>query len=396
LSSILYITYDGLLEPLGSSQVLPYVLELAALGFEIEILSFEKEFPENEIREMSERLSRHGVAWAPLQYHNRPSLTATIFDLAVGASHAFRRAKQSQGVIIHARSYLPALMALPAKKLGARLLFDTRGLWVDERIESGRWKRNSFVVRLARMAEKACVREADSFVHLTSKTQEGLAKNVPDVELAPYSVIPTCADLERFTPPEDLQSAREIVGLPNVPTLVHSGTISGWYLSDLTFQVGAEFVKQTGGTFLVLTREEELARELSSRHGVDAVIRSVRPSEMGDWLRACDAGIALVRPSFAKTASCPTKVGEYLGVGLAVAVTGGVGDLEEQLGASNVAAVVSESDGAASIVENLIQKIGSTGRVPEARAISEKIWDLHRGVEKYQGIYRDLSSASSC
>lgn len=27
--SVLYITYDGLLEPLGSSQVLPYVRELA-------------------------------------------------------------------------------------------------------------------------------------------------------------------------------------------------------------------------------------------------------------------------------------------------------------------------------------------------------------------------------
>ena len=390
MSSILYITYDGLLEPLGSSQVLPYVLELASLGFQMEVLSFEKEFPEAEIQKMKERLSARGVIWTPRQYHNRPSLPATIFDIVVGISHALSRARLCRGLIVHARSYLPALMGLPAKKLGARLLFDTRGLWVDERIESGHWSADSLVVKLARMAEKACVREADYFVHLTSKTQDGLAKNVPGVQLAPFEVIPTCADLARFTPPKDLREARSKVGLPDRPTLVHSGTISGWYLSDLTFQVGAEFVNRTGGTFLVLTREEELARELSVKHGVEAVVRSVPPSEMGDWLQACDAGIALVRPSFAKTASCPTKVGEYLGAGLAVGVTSRVGDLDVQLGDSDVAVVVSAEESAETIVSKLLSAIATPERATEARRISLDIWDLNRGVAKYSGIYTSL------
>jgi hypothetical protein len=39
---VLYVTYDGLLDPLGSSQVVPYVLGLAARGVEIDVLSFEK------------------------------------------------------------------------------------------------------------------------------------------------------------------------------------------------------------------------------------------------------------------------------------------------------------------------------------------------------------------
>ena len=39
---VLYITYDGLTDPLGQSQVLPYLLGTAEDGHEITVLSFEK------------------------------------------------------------------------------------------------------------------------------------------------------------------------------------------------------------------------------------------------------------------------------------------------------------------------------------------------------------------
>ena len=45
--------------------------------------------------------------------------------------------------IIHARSYVPSLMALAIKRLtGAAFLFDMRGFWADEKLESG-WTRDS-------------------------------------------------------------------------------------------------------------------------------------------------------------------------------------------------------------------------------------------------------------
>ena len=40
---ILYLTADGILEPLGASQVTSYVVRLAQLGFAYEIVSLEKE-----------------------------------------------------------------------------------------------------------------------------------------------------------------------------------------------------------------------------------------------------------------------------------------------------------------------------------------------------------------
>ena len=40
--TILYITYDGLLDPLGPSQILPYVKDISRQQDEVVVLSFEK------------------------------------------------------------------------------------------------------------------------------------------------------------------------------------------------------------------------------------------------------------------------------------------------------------------------------------------------------------------
>ena len=42
MKQILYITYDGLTDPLGQSQVLPYIVALSAAGYKFTIVSFEK------------------------------------------------------------------------------------------------------------------------------------------------------------------------------------------------------------------------------------------------------------------------------------------------------------------------------------------------------------------
>ena len=39
---VVYVSYDGALDPLGASQVVPYLLGLAARGVAITLISFEK------------------------------------------------------------------------------------------------------------------------------------------------------------------------------------------------------------------------------------------------------------------------------------------------------------------------------------------------------------------
>ena len=40
--NILYISYDGITDPLGQSQILPYISELSRKGLKFHLISFEK------------------------------------------------------------------------------------------------------------------------------------------------------------------------------------------------------------------------------------------------------------------------------------------------------------------------------------------------------------------
>ena len=67
----LYLTYDGLLDPLGRSQVVPYLERFAREGLEVTVISFEKmgASPLNEKRRVQQKLAEQGIEWIPLRYH---------------------------------------------------------------------------------------------------------------------------------------------------------------------------------------------------------------------------------------------------------------------------------------------------------------------------------------
>ena len=117
--SILYISYDGILEPLGQSQVLRY-LERLAHDHKIILISFEKphDWREVERREaLRNKIRAVGIRWIPLRYHKRPSSLATAFDIAQGIVVGSWVVMRHRIRIVHARSYVPSVIALALKKL---------------------------------------------------------------------------------------------------------------------------------------------------------------------------------------------------------------------------------------------------------------------------------------
>ena len=160
-SQILYITYDGLLEPLGQSQVLSYMEKLAP-EWPVHILSFEKHrdrHDEARMAAMRARLRAAGIGWTPLAYHKSPSAPATAYDIAAGTLVALQIALRLKVKIVHARSYVPALIALALKRIaGVRFLFDMRGLWADERVDGGLGQRTGDCIGQQKISSGACWR----------------------------------------------------------------------------------------------------------------------------------------------------------------------------------------------------------------------------------------------
>src|SRR6266513_2010611 len=82
----LYICYFGLREPLVQTQVLPYLRELVAGGVRMWLLTFEPQrWSAAAAAEWRERLRAEGIEWHMLPYHKRPTLPATLYDVARGA-----------------------------------------------------------------------------------------------------------------------------------------------------------------------------------------------------------------------------------------------------------------------------------------------------------------------
>lgn len=386
---VAYVSYDGLLEPLGASQVLPHVLGLAERGFPMSVLSFEKDRDLEDraaVESVDARLTALGVGWTPFRYHRRPTLPATAYDIAVAVRHL--RTVRPQ--VVHARSYVAATMATLGTRGGdGRLVFDMRGFWIDERIEGQGWSPTGLRVRQGRRLEQALLARADHVVHLTDAAKAALAE-VSSPASDRHSTIPTSVDLRRFSVPADRKSARNAVGLPTRgPVLIHSGTLGGRYQVGRTLAIGRTFAERSGGTFVVLTRDVDAVSRRAADMGIRAIVRSASPEEMPAWLRAADFGLALVAPGPAGVASAPTKVGEYLASGLGVLATA-VGDLETQLGQARYSRVIGPDDGEEGLVDWLLSHPAAGAREEESRALAERYYDLSDALDRYEGIYRRL------
>jgi glycosyltransferase involved in cell wall biosynthesis len=393
-ADVLYVTYDGLLDPLGASQVLPYVQRLRGMGVALEILSFEKDHTRGGPREagLAALLAQEEIPWTPRRYHKRPTLPATAWDVAVGRRHVARwaraLAREGREGLVHARGYVSGLMGMAGTAAGAKLLFDMRGFWVDERIHGGYWTPGGVQARVGRWMERTLIRCADHLVVLTRRSTARLPRLAGRETVPSWTVIPTCVDLDRFRPAGDPMAARESLGLGPGPILIHVGTLTGWYDAEATMAVARSFVARTGGTFVVLSREVEAVRRHAAEAGVEALVRFVEPEEVPRWLQGADAGLALLRPAPSEEARYPTKIAEYLASGLAVLATpvGDVADLADGVALRLFAGAEDVAEAAAW----LTAAVADPRRVAAARTRAEESLGVDEGARRLLGVYHGL------
>jgi hypothetical protein len=181
MSDILYITYDGMLDAVAYSQISPYLNELTKRGFKFSVLSFEKSAKarnQAELNKQLERLRGYGVNWMPLRYHKSPSLPATTYDILQGVFFGLKAMRKGNSGIIHARGYVSALIGVFLKYItGARLIFDMRGFWPDEKVDAGCWKKDGLAHNMFRAIERYLINVSDDVVVLTHAASGHLCKS---------------------------------------------------------------------------------------------------------------------------------------------------------------------------------------------------------------------------
>ena len=371
---VFYVSYDGVEEPLGRSQVLGYLTGLAT-DYEITLISFEKSA---EARDgLRQELAASGIEWRRLRYHRRPPVLSTMLDVVAGRRALTRAARSRRPAIVHVRSDVPALMARSARRAtGGALLFDIRGFWADERVDGGLWRPGGLLYRVAKRCERSFFAEADAIVTLTEASVPQVRAWAGDRPV-PIEVIPTCVDVERFSN----RPAR-----PSGPHAVWSGSIGTWYRFDLAPRLAAALSMP----LTVITRQRAEAARLLG--GYPASVRSAAPENMPAELYASDIGLCLIRSSFSKVASAPTRFGEYLAAGMPVVVTPGVGDLERIVEDRGVGVVLrGEDDASIASAAARVRTLAGDRDLPErCRRLAREAFDLDTGTARYAAIYRAL------
>lgn len=393
---VLYISYDGILEPLGQSQVLSYLRKLA-LNRNIHLISFEKveDWKNRNIRDsMLKEIAAAGIFWHPLRYHKRPNSLATLWDILCGTILGLCLVIRYQIQIIHARSYVASVMALALKRLtSAKFLFDMRGFWADERVDGDLLTKNSLLYKTAKWCEKQFLLNADVVVSLTEAAVK-VMRQYPYLKtrMPTFEVITTCTDLDLFKPNETEQLVCEAYF-----NLGYVGSVSVSYLFDEVLQCFNLLRQEIPNARLhILNRGEHgYIRNRLKYHNIDIeIVRLEATDHIGVVSAMCqmNAGIFFIKQVHSKIASAPTKLGEFLGCGVPCLSNEGVGDMASILEGKQVGVAVNNFD--ESSMKNAILRLLHLTREPDIKQRCQKVahdcFSLDIGVDKYSNIYDSL------
>lgn len=395
------MTYNGLLDPLGPSQILPY-LERLRPSWPVHILSFERSARlarPGARAEMEDRLRRQGIAWTWRRYHKFPSLPATSWDVRQGV-RALRRILDEEDVgLVHARGYVPATIALLATRRHP-MLFDIRGLQAEEYVDGGVWKEGGVKYRLAKRAEKEMFARAAGAVVLTKAIAPyARGRFAEQGRQPPLEIIPCCVDLAAFDfDPAQRSDVRRRLGVaPETALFVYSGSLGTWYLPGEMARFVKVFRSVTGRPAHLLwlvNNGPEIARQASRDAGLadgETTVLGASAVEVPGYLSAADAAVALIRPCFSKRSSSPTKYAEALAVGLPLLISRDVGDgaeLEEREGAVGLG-----YPAAPAAMEDAVRRLARLMEKPRPhfRALAREMFDVDTvALPAYRRLYERL------
>jgi len=401
--SVLYISYDGILEPLGQSQVLRYLERLAA-DHKIVLISFEKphDWQQADQREsLRNQIRAAGITWIPLRYHKRPSALATAIDIAQGVIVGAWAVMRHRVRIVHARSYVSSVIALTLKKLfRLKFIFDMRGFWADERVDGGLWPAGGRLYRVAKWFERRFLLNADCVVSLTRAAVDEM-RTFPYLRgrMPRFEVITTCADLELFRPGQADPASRPA---ERPFTLGYVGSVGVWYLFDETLRCFVLLRERLPNARLhILNRGgHDHIRERMAALNIDPAAVQIEEADhvgVAQAMQQMDAGIFFIKPVYSKTASAPTKLGEFLGSGVPCLGNRGVGDMATILENEKVGVALDrfEESSMHDAINRLLMLTQTPGIHARCREVALRHFSLEQGVQSYNRVYRELDTATA-
>jgi glycosyltransferase involved in cell wall biosynthesis len=374
------------MEPLGESQVLKYLLKISSTH-NIHLISFEKSADiknAQKFKDFKEICSAHQIKWKPLTYSRfikYLSSIKNIFNLFFKAWIILLRKKID---IVHIRSYMPGIAALPLKKIFKfSLVFDMRGLWADEKVDRLGWKKTQLKYKFFKFLETKLLHHSQSIISLTNGLKTYLIDQGYDERK--IITIRTCVDLEIFHP---------INYKNNKDSSINLGYLGSADTAYDIFPVLELFnqilrIHQNIKLKIFTKSDPQVIYKLASEVGINSSFIDIQFCDRKDLnvaINKLNAILFYLKPSFSLLASMPTKIGESLGCNVPIICNAFNEDIEELMD-NNHAGQLIEFNRSNREALRVLDFIESFANKSTCRRLAKNEFNLEVGAQKISDIY---------
>lgn len=385
--NLIYLSTDGLLDPLGQSQILSYLERLAA-SHRITLITAEKDHRTADLKlreETADALRKKNISWIPLKYILTGPLGVRLLILLVFLSvSALYNAIKLRPVTLHCRSYLAGLVGLLVKvTTGANFVYDTRGLWIEEKIEQGVLKKGSLLHKALVYIELLLLRRSSAVIVLTERARRHL-RRISGISDDKIRRIPTCYD-PKYVEAQPSERARIYL------TLGYVGSIGCSYDFKRYVELVGELNRREGCVRGLVVSETSIDSivEIVESTGVDNslfTIERAHQREIGAFYRRMDLLCAFYKKGDARIGTLPTKIPESLAHGVPIAVSDGVGDFNEIIRNSRIGILIREEVPLGDYYRDIIELINYSN----LSAICMNYAVKNYNIDYYVNILKDL------
>jgi glycosyltransferase involved in cell wall biosynthesis len=377
MKNILYLSYDGILEPLGSSQVLEYI-KLLSKDYNFTLISFEKKEDINNLKLYKETKSicdKKNITWITFTYyplskpfHALNNIIRVLIKLLILLSHN-------------------KIQAIPFLNLffNFKFFFDTRGFWADEKADRAGWSKNGILYKIFKKLELYLFKKSSHIFFLTYHAQKIVAENNFALK-EKSSVIRTCANGNYFYP---------------LPRINHDDVLRLGYLGTIDtaydflriakfFSSASKLNQRIFLTVLTKSNHEEIYKILSNLNIDESLYRigfTRDLKELNIEINNFDLCIFYLNNNFSIKASMPTKIGEVLACGVPIACNNFNEDIQSLFTSDTILLTDFEDQKCTSILDKMNKLKRSEDTSKNCLEAYKESFSLEQGCKEYNRCY---------
>lgn len=389
-------------DPLGQSQVIPYLAGLTKYGYHFTILSCEKPkrfaLYKNDIQNLLDSFS---IKWIPINYNKNPPVFSSVYDVMMLKRKAKQLHKKEKFDMVHTRAGVPALIGLwMKKKMRVKFLHDVREFYADSRVDGSMWNlKNPFykiIYNYFKKKEEEEVDCCDGMVCLTYAAEK-IIKTWPQYKNEIIlQVIPCSVDMNLFDPGKINESQK--VSLKKDLNITEGdfiisylGSLGGWYLTDEMMKLCKNISDTISNSkFLFISpHEHKIIYETAARYEIPVekiIVKNAKRNEVPLLLSISNYSIFFIKPCYSKLSSSPTKHGEIMAMGIPLITNPGVGDVAEIVEKYNSGIIIEKmnKENYSRCSEMLLTTNFDSIKI---RNGAKEFYSLENAIEKYKKVY---------